>query len=190
MDSDADYWAVAWARSLRHLEKTGRIGGHTVRSDSYIVASEARILWGKTEPGSVSWMKLVERLRRGSLFFDEIRMLARVPLEEAALGESHLRACHEAADASREPLALLRILRGRAGVLDGSGRTALQRFLLEGRSRSPGEAALLLEVAREVRISGLDDLSLPLVEIVIEAKSPRSVAPLAYSLLNTGWQLP
>ncbi len=190
MDSDADYWAVAWARSLRHLEKTGRVDTRAARSDSYVVASEARILWGKTEPRSVSWSTLVERLRQGKLFFDEMRMLARVPLEEAALGASDLRACHEAADESREPLALLRILRGRAGVLDDSGRAEFRRLFLGARSLSPGVSALLIELARELQLPGRDELEQPFVEIVVESDSPRKVAPLAYALLNTGWQIP
>jgi hypothetical protein len=190
MDSDADYWAVAWARSLRHLEKTERIDAHTARSDSYVVASEARILWGKPEPRYVSWTRLVERLRLGDLFFDEMRMLARVPLEEAAVDESHLRACQEAADASREPLALLRILRGRATVLNGSGRSELRRLLREARSLSPGVAALLLELARELQFQDRYELERPFVEVVVESDSPRRVAPLAYTLLSASWQIP
>ncbi|HYN40193.1 MAG TPA: hypothetical protein VE129_00330 [Thermoanaerobaculia bacterium] len=51
-------------------------------------------------------------------------------------------------------------------------------------------AALLIELARELRFQDRSELERPFVEVVAESDSPRKVAPLAYTLLSASWQIP
>ncbi|MDQ6621576.1 MAG: hypothetical protein M3Z31_18095, partial [Pseudomonadota bacterium] len=56
--------------------------------------------------------------------------------------------------------------------------------------RRVGEAAHVVELARQLAFDDLDELVSPLADIVLSSPSPRAAAPLAFMLLGSHWQLP
>ena len=176
---DDPWWTAAWSTALRHLKSLGPL--ERDRFDVPSLAAEVALLWDDGSPRGFSWRQLVSPAVT-PLSFESARALASARMMETTLSKNDLITC---------PLSMLRLLRGRANLLDIS---AIDHVIARARSwqdQDPLESALALEVCQEASVEEdvIDCIRMDVIEHVSAIRDPRHMLPFVYVLLGE-WKVP
>lgn len=183
------FWGAAWHSALRHLTGEGLLSPDELSRAGEEVRAEATLLW-PTEPARmISWTTLLAETRSPLIDYARLRTLERWPLSDASISESLLQ---------RGNLLLLRVLRGRYGLLDASAVSYLEEraSVWDLKLTHPLEAAILAEVLSATQ-SRVCDLLRGRVAASVGSEalaadregSLRDLLPLAYVLVSA-WRVP
>jgi hypothetical protein len=173
-------WTAAWGASMRHLHSANIFGSEYFSVPE--LASERAIVFSTRRP-AVSWRELARRWQSSSLPFDAVRETAQALLSERTISRD---------DVITAPVSMLRVLRGRANLLEPDAINAIETRARVALERPNFDAAVLFDTLREPEIRneqlllfGRERLETHLGTIA----DPREILELAYVLLGS-WRLP
>lgn len=169
------WWTSAWTTALRHLDGVGALDPDRVRVPELL--GELELIRPPVGP-RVSWHRLAELVREDAFAYQTVRRHAADPLAEAAIARD---------DIDAVPFVMLRLLRGRATLLDDGGRRRIAEMARRALDGDPLQGTLAVELSIELGYD-TDDLERRVTERLRLAE-PRDVEPLCYVLLGA-WRLP
>jgi len=177
---DDPAWTAAWTASMRHLQAVKAFD--SAYFDVPELASEMAIVFSTRKP-TVSWGDLADRWRTVHPAFDHIREMAQGFLVEASISKE---------DILTAPIAMLRLLRGRARLLEHGAVEAIETRAYSALDHLDFEAAIVFDALcePELRNETLPSLGRAKLTASLEAiHDPRQILELAYVLLGK-WRLP
>jgi hypothetical protein len=173
------WWTAAWEPALRHLKNLSVIEKHMV--DVPELSNEVALLWNVNADESISWRETAAEFRRGTISYNGIRSRSCGKLIEPELGR---------ADIERNPIVLLRMLRGRASVLDDEAADLVLSMLPTCEVRDPLEAAVIIETCEELVPGSSASLYEALIRLISGLNDVRKIIPMAYVLVSEDWEVP
>jgi hypothetical protein len=173
------WWIAAWEASLRHLKGLRLVTQEAVNVPE--LSREVHVLWNDPIHQQVSWHTMLHQARLTEIQNFEIRDKSRYQLEERSISGPDVR---------QAPPKLFRLLRGRANRLDPSARAILASMQETCLNRDPFEAALIIELYKELSLGTCENLYYKLADLVPSMTDPRDIIPLVYVLLNDNWKVP
>jgi hypothetical protein len=175
---DNPWWHAAWLTSLRHLRAQGAIERGQV--DCPALFAETALLWDEPFEREISWRRFSEELKSSKLRYEICRSAARGEIAEKSLS---------ARDLEDVPWQMLRLLRGRARLLDQSAVDLLIDRARNWTNRDPLEMALVAEICADLSPTTNGWMAEEMISIIPSTSDPRDLTPIAYTLLG-GWHPP
>jgi len=197
MSGGADaFFIQAWRTSLRHLYRLKAIT--RPHFDCPAFQEESDVVWGKVEAGTIAWRQITEEFAEGFVTDREIRRLANCPLSESVLNDRDIDRCMQIprirlqGDVTfrRSPLQILRLLRGRAEILDSPARAKIAELFTRIDLFDPIEQAILIELGMELGLDISEVAATQLRRQILETKDPTSVCLQVFVLMGEHWQTP
>jgi hypothetical protein len=171
------WWAAAWETALRHLASASAIRRDEAAGQA--LRLETEMVFG-LPTGSASWRRLAASGRTRIPSYGALRSESRRPLLETTITRQ---------DLEQSPRLFLRLLRGRAWLLDGRARQVIGQWLDALPGGDAFEDALVFETAAELGLPGRDGAIERMAGALADVRDPRRLAAVAYTMLGR-WLVP
>lgn len=172
----SDWWTSVWTSALRHLDGIRALDPERARVPELLPELE-RIHPPAGTP--VSWRRLADRIQNDPFAYQTVRRHAADPLLEPKITDDEVAAA---------PFVMLRLLRGRAHLLDDAARRRVATLAAGALDKHPLQGTLAVELCLELGIDVAESVERRLADR-LPSLVPFDVAPLCYVLLGA-WRLP